>query len=232
MAGKSWRAGKKACPKGSAVGESRRFWVWLGLLGALAAVMGCEAFISQPQYPPPPPPPVAAPPPPSRPTFYVNASRLNLRACPGMDCPRVATLDRNEEVEQIAQTEDWIQVLVKRDGSIGWVANRYLSDRPLPVEMAPAAPAPAVPEPAPPAAAPPERPAVTERPKPAKPPETGLPRRTPKPVEAAEPEPEPAPITEAEPTPAKPVPPEKAVEKPAPAKPQPEPEPPKKIRIM
>lgn len=196
--------------------------MWLGLWGALAAVMGCETFISHPQYPPPPPPPpVAAPPPPSRPLLYVNASRLNLRACPGMDCPKVATLDRNEEVEKIAETQDWIQVLVKRDGNIGWVANRYLSDRPVPVEMAPAAPTPA----APPAVTTPERPAAVESPKPARPPGTALPKPSPKPAEAAEPEPEPA---APEPGPEKAPPPQK----PAPVKPPPEPEPPKKIRIM
>jgi hypothetical protein len=214
-----------ACRRGNTVAKSLRVWIWLGLLGALAAIMGCETMM-YPSYPPPPPPPVAAPPPPSRLTLYVNASRLNLRACPGMDCPRVATLERNEEVEKVAETEDWVQVRVKRDGTIGWVANPYLSDRPVPVEMAPATPTPATPEAGPPAAAAPERP------KPAKPSETVLPRPAPKPAEAAEPGPEPAPVSEPETAPEKPAPAEKPVETPAPVKPQPEPEPPKKIRIM
>ncbi len=107
--------------------KTRRVGTLLGLLGFVLALAGCEPFISRPQYPPPPPPPApTATPPPSRPLFYVNASRLNLRACPGMDCPKVAALERNEEVEKVAEAEDWVQVRIKRDGSIGWVASRFL----------------------------------------------------------------------------------------------------------
>ena len=181
-----------------------------------------------PSYPPPaPPPPVVTPPPPSRPTLYVNASRLNLRACPGMDCPKVAALERNEEVEKVAETEDWVQVLVKRDGNIGWVAARFLSDRPVPVDVAPTPPGT---EPPAPGMAQPEHPPVPETSKPMKPTETYLPKPSPKPAEAAEPEP--VKPSEPEPAPEKPGAPEKPapVEKPVPA--TPEPEPPKKIRIM
>lgn len=217
------------------VQKTPRVFVGLGLLGFLVALAGCEAFISQPQYPPPPPPPRVAVPPPSRPLFYVNASRLNLRACPGMDCPKVATLERNDEVERMAETEDWIQVRVKRDGSIGWVAARYLSDSPVPVDMAPVPP---VAEPPVPEVARPEPPIAPEKPKPVKPAETYLPKPAPKPTskpaEAAEPEAEPVAPAEPKPAPAKPAPPPTPApaEKPAPAKPAPEPEQPKKIRIM
>jgi hypothetical protein len=209
-----------------------RVRILLGILGSLLAFTGCESVFPPSRYPPPPPPPPIAAPPPSQPLFYVNASRLNLRACPGMDCPKVATLERNEEVEQVAQTEDWVQIRVRRDGSIGWVAARYLSDRPVPMEMAPSAPEPET-EPQVPERAMPERPPVGGRPEPVKPSETYLPRSAPKPAEAAEPEPEPVPA-EPEPVPVSPAPPAEPApaEKPAPAQPQPEPEPPRRIRIM
>ncbi|MDI6854552.1 MAG: SH3 domain-containing protein [Deltaproteobacteria bacterium] len=212
--------------------QTRRVPIWLGLLGFLLIVTGCQGLFPPSAYPPPPaPPPVAAPPPPSRPLLYVNASRLNLRACPGMDCPKVATLERNEEVEQVAQAEDWVQVRVRRDGSIGWVASRYLSDRPAPMEMAPATPEPEM-EPQVPERARPEQPPATSRPEPPKPAKTYLPRPAPKPAEAAEPEPEPVPVepgpVRQSPAPAEPAP----VEKPAPVQPEPQPEPPRRIRIM
>jgi hypothetical protein len=208
--------------------SSIRHSCWLILLlGLFSAVMGCETMPFEPHYPPPPPAPVVIPPtpsPPSRPVFYVNASRLNLRACPGMDCPKVSSLERNEKVEVVAEAEDWTQVRVKRDGAIGWVASQYLSKKPVPGEPLPSAgelPTPEVAEPG--------------KPEPAKPVETTLPRVAPKPAEAAEPEapatppglPEPA---VEEPAPVKEPPPE--VEKPAPATPEPAPEPPKRIRIM
>jgi len=213
-----------------------RLGLGLGLAGLLVTVFGCETFISRPSYPPPPPPP---PPPvgtaPSpRPILYVNANRLNLRACPGMDCPKVSTLERNDEVEKMAEAEDWAQVLVKRDGSIGWVAARYLSDRPVPMEMAPAPPAPGIPAEAPPETVQPPRPPAPEKPKTVKPAETILPKPTPKPAEAAEPKAAPPPkkpeATAKPPAPAKE--PELEPPKPAPAAPEPAPETPKRIRIM
>ena len=67
----------------------------------------------------------------ARPTFYVTVNRLNLRACPGMDCPKIAVLDRSQEVEKVGDAEDWFQIRVKRDGTIGWVNSRYLSATPV-----------------------------------------------------------------------------------------------------
>ena len=82
----------------------------------------------------------AAPPQVARPTLYVAGNRLNLRACPGMDCPKIAVLERNEEVEKVGDAADWSQIRVKRDGTIGWVSSRYLSATPVaaPPEVAPA----------------------------------------------------------------------------------------------
>ncbi|MBM4283715.1 MAG: hypothetical protein FJ128_00480 [Deltaproteobacteria bacterium] len=201
-------------------------WAWLTLL--VLAGFGCTPVIYQ-TPPPAPAPPTAAPPPAApRPIFYVNASRLNLRACPGMDCPKVAALERNEIVEKLGESDDWSQVRVKKDGTLGWVATRFLS--PAAVEAAP--PPPGLPRP--PETARPEKPGLPEKPvKPAetaepgarkKPAEETKPRRTPKPAEAAEPPP--GKPTE-KPAPAK-APPE---EKKAPA-PEPQPEPKKGIRIM
>jgi hypothetical protein len=210
--------------------QTWRVRILLGILGFLLTVTGCQSVFPPSGYPPPAPPPPVVAPPLSRPLFYVNASRLNLRACPGMDCPKVATLERNEEVEQVAETEDWIQVRVRRDGSIGWVATRFLSDRPVPMEMAPATPEPEM-KPQVPERAMPERPPDSGRYEPSKPAETYLPRPAPRPAEAAEPEPKPLPGGP-EPVPESPAPPAAPapVEKPVPA--QPQPEPPRKIRIM
>ncbi|MCL6621924.1 MAG: SH3 domain-containing protein [Syntrophobacterales bacterium] len=201
----------------------------------LGIVGGCQPFIRE-QIPPPPPPAVAPPPPPpARPTLYVAASRLNLRACAGMDCPKLTALERNDEVEPLSEAEDWTQVRVKRDGSIGWVASRYLSATPVRPEAVPAPLPPApqaegfqpvtppVPSPPPPV---PERPPVPEKPKPVRPAEPPAVKPAPKPAEAAEPA-RPQPPTEERPAPAR-KPPE---ERPAPP-PEPPAEPPKKIRIM
>jgi hypothetical protein len=227
----------------------RRYLTWLWGMGLALLLLGCQPWIYEAPAPPPPPPPQQAlPPPPSRPVFYVNASRLNLRACPGMDCPKISVLELNEAVERLGEAEDWSQVRVKRDGRLGWVASRYLSAAPVapPPEALPAPPAavgqPVAPEVPPPVIPPPERPSVVkppvaEKPKPAKPPEAappppkkkveeGRPAKPAKPAEAAEP----APRKPATPPAAKPAPPEKP-EAPAP-EPTPPAEPAKRIRIM
>ena len=121
----------------------RKSWctMWVGL-GLVLCLAGCQSLFPQPVYTPPKfPPPQAPPPPPqvARPTFYVAVNRLNLRACPGMDCPKIAVLDRNQEVEKVGDAEDWSQIRIKRDGTIGWVSSRYLSATPVtaPPEVAP-----------------------------------------------------------------------------------------------
>lgn len=182
-----------------------------------------------PPPPPPPPPPKAVPEkPPERPTLFVRVGRLNLRAGPGMDFPKLGLLERNEEVEKLGEAEDWFQVKVKRSGTLGWVASRYLSKTKvaIPLEL----------EPKPPTAPSPEEtpPSEPKPPKPAKP-ETVLPR-APKPAEAAEPPApeapeEPAPSPEPEPLPAKPALPKEEPPAPPAAPPPPE-EKPDSIRIM
>jgi hypothetical protein len=236
----------------------RKSWgiVWVGL-GLVFCLAGCQGLFPQPVYSPPAvPAPAPAPPPPQvvRPTLYVAVNRLNLRACPGMDCPKIASLDRNQEVEKVGDAEDWSQIRSKRDGTIGWVSSRYLSATPVtaPMEVAPPAPPEAVtPPPLPekpekPKPTPSSPPAVEKAPKTPKPGEVPVPPVKKKPEEAQPPKPpKPAKSPEegAPEKPVKPAKPEKAppseppvAKPPPPEKPAPpagpEPEKPSKIRIM
>ena len=63
--------------------------------------------------------------------LYVAADRLNLRACPGMDCPRINLLTRNQEVEKVGESQGWFQVRSRQDGTLGWVDARYLGSAPV-----------------------------------------------------------------------------------------------------
>ena len=233
--------------------------VWVGL-GLALCLAGCQGLFPQPVYTPPRVPAPQAPPPApvARPTFYVTVNRLNLRACPGMDCPKIAVLDRNQEVEKVGDADDWSQIRIKLDGTIGWVSSRYLSATPVAAspEVAPpptppeAVTPPPLPEmpgkvkptpPSPPAVEkPPKTPKPGEGPTPAiKKPEEAQPPKPAKPAKPTKPEEEgaPAPVK-----PVKPVKPEKPAPEPPVVKPTPpekpappaapEPEKPAKIRIM
>ena len=166
----------------------RKSWctVWVGL-GLALCLAGCQGLFPRPVYSPPAASAPQAPPPPPqvlRPTFYVTVNRLNLRACPGMDCPKIAVLDRNQEVEKVGDAEDWSQIRVKQIGTIGWVSSRYLS--PTPVAATPeVAPPPTLPE----EVTPPPLPERPEKAKPApeKPPAVEKPPKTPKPGEGPTP---------------------------------------------
>jgi len=100
------------------------------LLALLAS--GCA---KKPGWKPPEEPKVIAPPeaPPrvEYQTLYVAADRLNLRACPGMDCPRISLLTRNQEVEKVGESQGWFQVRSLQDGTLGWVDGRYLASSPV-----------------------------------------------------------------------------------------------------
>ena len=210
------------------------------VLGLALLLTGCppQRYTPPPLPAPPAQPPLA--PQVARPLYYIKASRLNLRACPGMDCPKVSVLEKGEEVEKVGSSEDWFQIRVRRDGRIGWVDSKYLSSTPVPQgpEEAPAPPplptaAPSVvaPPPLPERIQPPPlpekpvarlprraRPAVEKPPKPARPPvEEVAPPAPKKPEEAKPPKPAKAPKPEEEaapaPAPHKPAPP---AEKPAP----------------
>jgi hypothetical protein len=107
--------------------------VWICSIGLVICLMGCQPQVNK--APPPAPVATATPlPRPVRPTFYVTINRLCLRACAGIDCPKISTLELNAEVEKLGETENWTQIKVKKDGTIGFVSSRYLS--PQPVEVA------------------------------------------------------------------------------------------------
>ena len=87
-----------------------------------------------------------------------------------MDCPKIAVLNRNQEVEKVGDAADWSQIRVNQDGTIGWVDSRYLSATPV------AAPSEVAPPPTPPeAVTPPPLPEKPEIPAQAKPAPTSPP---------------------------------------------------------
>jgi len=71
---------------------------------------------------------------PVRPTVYVTINQLSLRTCPSIDCDKISTLELNTEVEKMGEIENWTQIKVKKDGTIGYVRSHFLS--PQPVEVA------------------------------------------------------------------------------------------------
>jgi hypothetical protein len=121
-------------------------------MGLALCLTGCETLFPKPVYTPPP---AAGPPPPPRAqipraTLYVAVNRLNLRACPGMDCPKITVIERNEAVEKIGSAGDWSQIRIKRNGTIGWVSSRFLSATPVTPPPKVAAPPEVTPPPLPP----------------------------------------------------------------------------------
>jgi hypothetical protein len=229
-------------------------------MGLALCLTGCETLFPKPVYAPPP---AAAPPPPSRvqiprATLYVAANRLNLRACPGMDCPKITVLERNEAVEKIGSAGDWSQIRIKRNGTIGWVSSRFLSATPVTPPPKVAAPPEVTPPPLPPQpemgqpvpavekakpVTPSEVPTIKRKPEEARPaaapakPAAKVAPAARKPVTAPEQPLKPAvPVKPAKPAPEKPVavpkkPAPPPAEKPAPPA-APSPEQPSSIRIM
>jgi hypothetical protein len=88
--------------------RGRRWLIILGLgLVLVLGLAGCMPPMYGPSLPPPAPPAPPAPPPQvARPSLYVAVNRLNLRAGPGMDFPKIAVLQKNEEVQVVGQVED------------------------------------------------------------------------------------------------------------------------------
>jgi len=106
---------------------------WICALGLVISLMGCQPRVNNTPPLPPPPPPAVALPQPVRPTSYVTVNQLNLRACPGKDSPKISALELNAEVEKMGQCENWTQIRVKKNGTIGYVDSRYLSPQPVKV---------------------------------------------------------------------------------------------------
>jgi hypothetical protein len=111
---------------GHPIGSARPV-AWICALGLVICLMGCQPRVNKTPPVPLPPKPAATLPRPVRPTFYVTINELNLRACPGLDCPKTSTLELNAEVEKLGEIGDWTQIKVKKDGTIGYVSSRYLS---------------------------------------------------------------------------------------------------------
>jgi Bacterial SH3 domain len=107
-------------------------WIWA--LGLVICLMGCQPRVYRTPPLRPPRPPAASLPQPARPIFYVAINQLNLRGCPGLECPKITALELNAAVENLGEIDNWTQVRVKSDGTIGFVNSRYLS--PQPVEVA------------------------------------------------------------------------------------------------
>jgi uncharacterized protein YgiM (DUF1202 family) len=114
---------------------TRRYGVIMPLVLCLLALLanGCAQKAG---WKPPEEPRIATPPPEALPKveyqlLYVAADRLNLRACPGMDCPRISLLTRNQQVEKVGESQGWFQVRSRQDGTLGWVDGRYLSSSPV-----------------------------------------------------------------------------------------------------
>ncbi len=108
---------------------------WICAVGLVICLMGCQSKVNKTSPSPLQPGPAATLPRPGRPPFYVTINELNLRACPGLDCPKTSTLELNAEVEKLGEIGDWTQIKVKKDGTIGYVSSRYLSPKKL-VEVA------------------------------------------------------------------------------------------------
>ncbi len=87
---------------------------------------------------------------PSAAPWYVTVPSLNLRRCPAVECSRLAVLAQNEVLLRLREEGEWVEVRVVRTGETGWVAGRFLVDRPVaeppkpraPAQTAPARPAP------------------------------------------------------------------------------------------
>ena len=106
---------------------------WLCAFGLAICLMGCQPRVNTAPPLPPPLPPAAALPRPLRPTFYVTINQLSLRPCPGLDCRKISSLKLNAEVEKMGEIENWTQIKLKKDGTIGYVSSRYLSPQPVKV---------------------------------------------------------------------------------------------------
>jgi len=93
------------------------------------------------------PAPRPAPPAPKSATpWYVTVPSLSLRDCADLTCSQVGVLGRNEAVLRLRQDGEWVEVRVVKTGKTGWVAGRFLVNRPVAVRR-PGGPAPAPPAP-------------------------------------------------------------------------------------
>lgn len=62
-------------------------------------------------------------------TVYVTASSVNVRRDPSMAGEVLKQAKKNEALTQLSTMEDWTKVQLA-DGTIGWVASRFVSQSP------------------------------------------------------------------------------------------------------
>ena len=60
----------------------------------------------------------------------VTASRLNIRACPSLQCDVVTVAARGELVQALELRNTWVRVVHEKTGIQGWVSAEYLKDAP------------------------------------------------------------------------------------------------------
>lgn len=76
---------------------------------------------------PPPAPASSAPAPaPAKITVYVTASAVNIRRDPSMGGEVLKQAKKNEPLTLVSSVDDWTKVELQ-DGTVGWVASRFLS---------------------------------------------------------------------------------------------------------
>lgn len=163
----------------ASVGRSR--WRDWAAVVAVAVLAACAAP-TRPGRPVPraaplatrPPPPAARPTTPPKPAarpvpavpsptpWYVTASSLNLRRCPGVECGRIGVLRQGDVVLRLREDGEWAEVRVVRTGQTGWVANEFLEEQPEAGPERPTAPGPAARGSPPPRPAPPGGPVKEE----------------------------------------------------------------------
>ncbi|HQP29785.1 MAG TPA: SH3 domain-containing protein [Deltaproteobacteria bacterium] len=68
----------------------------------------------------------AASPAPKPVILYVTSDKVNLRACPSLECKVVAVLPLGDEVIKLGQKDDWIHIRVKATKREGWAATRLV----------------------------------------------------------------------------------------------------------
>ncbi len=62
---------------------------------------------------------------------YVSVAALNLRECPGSACRIIRVLEQGDSGLVIGEDSGWVEMLIDRSDTKGWVAGKYLSEQPV-----------------------------------------------------------------------------------------------------
>jgi uncharacterized protein YgiM (DUF1202 family) len=74
----------------------------------------------------PPTPKGKVPPAITEKAWFVSVDQLHLRACAGLSCQIIATLQRGEPLFQTGEMGEWIRVRVRVTKQEGWVSSKYV----------------------------------------------------------------------------------------------------------